>query len=286
MALRTKKLFLSLIFWKFTSMTSKFASFIILTLIGTAAFGQNTEPVKKSRRPDIPGAFVVELGVNRMTEAPNRVKYGLWGSRTANVYYQYEKRSMKSKFSFHPGIGLSMERFKFQSYVQEYEGTEAEPARLDNPTLIFDNAGNTRFAEFGHVLYDGDTLGQPNWSSSLNTKKSMLAMTYLDVPLELRFSTKPEDPARSFKVAIGGRVGYLLNASTKVKYKENGELKKLQNHQDFNLTRLRYGAHVKMFLGNFALFGYYNLTPLFEANKGPAATEAQTWTVGFALHSF
>ena len=113
-----------------------------------------------------------------------------------------------------------------------------------------------------------------------------MTMTFLQVPLELRVSTKPEDPARSFKVAIGGDVGYLLNASTKVKYKENGELKKLQNHQDFNLTRFRYGAHMKIFIGNFAIFGYYNLTPLFKENKGPAATDAQTYTVGFALHSF
>jgi hypothetical protein len=264
-------------------MTSKFASLIVLLLLTTVAFGQNTEPAKKTKRPDIPGTFVVELGINRMTGKPNEVKYGLWGSRTTNVYYQYETRILKSKFSFHPGIGLSLERFKFLSYNHYYF---SDTVRLNNPTLIFDAGGNTRFAEFAHVLYDGDTLGQPNWSSSLNTKKSMFAMTYIDVPLELRFSTKPEDPARSFKIAIGGRIGYLLNASTKVRYKENGDIKKIQNHNDFNLTRLRYGAHMKVFIGNFALFGYYNLTPLFKENKGPAATDTQTYTVGIALHSF
>ncbi len=264
-------------------MTSKFASLIVLMLLGTAAYSQSTEPTKKTKRPDIPGTFVVELGVNRLTEKPNEVKYGLWGSRTANVYYQYDMRILKSKFSFHPGIGLSMERFKFLSYLQYYPN---DTLRLSNPTLIFDDSGNTRFVDFGHALYDGDTLGQPNWANTLNTKKSMLTMTYIDVPLELRFSTKPDDPARSFKIAIGGRIGYLLNASTKVKYKENGELKKLQNHQAFNLNRLRYGASMKVFIGNFALFGYYNLTPLFESNKGPSRTDAQTYTVGIALHSF
>ena len=264
-------------------MTSKFASLIVLLLLATVAFGQNTEPAKKTKRPDIPGAFVVELGVNRMTKAPNSLKYGLWGSRTTNVYYQYEVRILKSKFSFHPGIGLSMERFKMMSYVETF-GTNK--VRLNNPTLMFDPNGNTRFVNFGNFLYDADSLDQPNWSSTLNTKKTMMTMTYVQVPLELRFSTKPEDPARSFKIAIGGDIGYLLNASTKVKYKENGELKKLQNHQNFNLTRLRYGAHMKIFIGNFAIFGYYNLTPLFKENLGPAATDTQTYTVGFALHSF
>lgn len=264
-------------------MTRKFASFIILSLLATAAFGQNTEPVKKTKRPDIPGTFVVELGVNRLTKDPNSIKYGLWGSRTANVFYQYDMRILKSKFSFHPGIGLSMERFKLMSYVETFGDNDV---RLNNPTLMYDPAGNTRFVDFSHYLYDADSLDQPNWSSSLSTKKSMMTMSFLDVPLELRFSTKPEDPARSFKIAIGGRVGYLLNASTKVRYKENGDIKKLQNHQDFNLTRLRYGAHMKIFIGNFALFGYYNLTPLFKENKGPEGTDAQTYTVGIALHSF
>jgi hypothetical protein len=264
-------------------MTSKFASLIVLLFFTTVAFAQNTEPAKKTKRPDIPGTFVVELGVNRLTSKPNEVKYGLWGSRTANVYYQYDMRIMNSKFSFHPGIGLSMERFKFMSYNQYYSN---DTVRLDNPTLIFDNAGNTRFQDFGHVLYDGDTLGQPNWASTLTTKKSMLVTNYIDVPLELRFSTKPDDPARSFKIAIGARIGYLLNTSTKIKYKENGDLKKLQNHNDYNLTRFRYGAQMKVFIGNFALFGYYNLTPLFKENKGPAATDTQTWTAGIALHSF
>jgi hypothetical protein len=38
---------------------------------------------------------------------------GLWGSRTVNVYYQYPIRFGRTKFSFNPGIGLSMERWKF-----------------------------------------------------------------------------------------------------------------------------------------------------------------------------
>jgi hypothetical protein len=39
-------------------------------------------------------------------DKPNELKYGLWGSRTLNLYYQYDMRIGKSKFSFHPGVGL------------------------------------------------------------------------------------------------------------------------------------------------------------------------------------
>src|SRR5688500_14597346 len=95
-------------------MIKKYASVALLLLLGYGAVAQSTETPKKSGRPDIPGTFVLELGLNRLTERPNKLKYGFWGSRTLNVYYQYDMRIAKSKFSFHPGIGFGMERFKLQ----------------------------------------------------------------------------------------------------------------------------------------------------------------------------
>jgi hypothetical protein len=114
----------------------------------------------------------------------------------------------------------------------------------------------------------------------------MLAATYIDVPVELRWSLKPEDPARSFKIAVGGRVGYLLNAHTKIKYKEDGDFKKLRNTQIYNLNRLRYSIFMKVYVGNFGLFGYYNLNTWFKDEKGPSKTQASVYTVGISLASF
>jgi hypothetical protein len=264
-------------------MIRKLASIAICLSLTLTAIAQSSETPKKTSRPDIPGAFALELGLNRMTDKPNELKYGFWGSRTLNVYYQYAKRLGKSKFSVHPGIGFGMERFKLQSSRQYFA---RDTVKYNNPTLIYDALGNTTFAPAANYIYDGDTLGQPNWSNSLSIKKSMLVLNYIDIPVELRFSTNPDDPARSFKVAVGGRVGYLLNAHTKIKYKEDGELKKLKNTQDFNLNRFRYSVYMKIYLGNFAFFGYYNLNPLFESGKGPMQTKAASYTVGISLASF
>ncbi|MBT1704985.1 outer membrane beta-barrel protein [Chryseosolibacter indicus] len=256
-------------------MIQKFPFILLLSVLSLTVQAQTTETPKKTGRPDIPGTFLVDLGINRTTESIGNLKYGFWGSRTINVYYLYDMRIGKSKFSFHPGIGLGMERFKLNS-----------AGSLQNPTLAFDAEGNTRFASAAAVIYDADSLGQINWSSSYSTKKSMMILNYLDIPLELRFSLKPEDPSRSFKIGIGGRVGYLLSSGTKIKYKENGELKKLKNNQDFNLSPIRYSASLRIYFGNFNLFGYYNLNPLFEKDKGPFATEAGTYTIGISLISF
>ena len=82
----------------------------------------------------------------------------------------------------------------------------------------------------------------------------------------------------------------MYDAFTKLKYREDGETKKLKDNQNWNLTRLRYGVSARLGIGNFSLFGYYNLTPLFEEGEGPyernIANDFQTVTVGIALSAF
>lgn len=241
----------------------KLASIAILIATSISAAAQTTEPSpKKYNRPDIPGAFVLELGVNSAMNAPSNFSLGFWGSRTLNVYYQYDIRILKSKFSFVPGIGLSLERFKFKN----------------GATLGYDAAD------------DSLKLFTPAETGMTGIRKSQLVTNYLDVPLEFRFNTNPDDPGRGFKAAVGGRIGFLYDSFSKLKYKEEGETKRLKDKQDWNLTQFRYGVYGKLGIGNFSLFGYYNLTPLFEEGKGPGeknvVTNFQTVTVGISLSSF
>ncbi len=240
----------------------KLAAITIFTVLLIPAFGQDTTTPnpKKTGRPDIPGTFTLELGVNSASGSPSTFDIGFWGSRSLNVYYQYEMRILKSKFSFVPGIGFSFERFKFKNeYTLDYNGS----------SLI---------------------MVSPQTAGRTNTKKSQLITNYIEVPLEICFRTNPEDPARSFKASVGGRVGYMFDSFTKIKYKEDGEMKKLKDKQDFNLQKFRYGVSAKIGVGNFSLFGYYNLTDLFQKDKGilenSQVKNFNTVTVGISLSSF
>src|SRR5688572_11797046 len=101
----------------------KTVSFAILFALSFAAAAQISEPnaesayssQKEGDQPNIPGTFTLELGLNSALNAPDKFEPALWGSRTINVYYQYEFRILQSKFSVVPGIGLSLERFKFKN---------------------------------------------------------------------------------------------------------------------------------------------------------------------------
>jgi hypothetical protein len=249
-------------------MTHKIAVLLFLSGISFTVLAQNEAPKKISRRPDIPGTFVLEFGFNSDLSAPEEFSLGFFGSRSVNIYYQYDFRILKSSFSFVPGIGLSLERFKFgNEYTLDYDPADAQSIMMVAP---------------------GDT-GIPG------IKKSQLITNYIDIPLEIKYSTKPDDPARSFKISVGGRVGYMYDSFSKIKYKENSEVKKFKNKEDYNLNKFRYGVTARIGIGNFSLFGYYNLTPLFEEGKGVSdiisSTERvkndfSTLTIGISLASF
>jgi hypothetical protein len=228
-----------------------------LFIISFNLFSQ--EKPKKAARPNIPGSFMIDLGVNRGIKSPTNFEQGFWGSRTLNLYYQYPMRFGRSKFSFNPGVGVSMERWKF---TNNYVVADTTDNAMDEFLLIP-----------GSALFTG-------------IKKSMLVANYVEIPLEFRFDTAPEDIARSFNVAIGGRIGYLFESKMKVKYREDGETKIIKDKQNLGLSQLRYGVYSRIGVGAFNIFGFYNLTPLFEKDKGPDKTTMNSYTVGISINGF
>jgi hypothetical protein len=243
-------------------MIRKISLLIVFIVILSPAFSQEKPAKKTSARPDIPGTLMIEYGFNFAPTASQGFDPNFIGSTTFNLYYQYELRILKSHFSFVPGIGFSFERYKFKN---------------------------------GHVLtnypiYDSVKMLPPVAAGYPQLKKSKLITNYVEIPLEFRYSLNPDDPARSFKISIGGRVGYLFDSFEKVKYREDGQTKKIKDKQNFNLTQFRYGLTSRLSFGSFSLFGYYNLSPLFEKGKGPVLhgerTEFSTFTVGLSLASF
>lgn len=237
-------------------MIRKIAVIALLSAFFSSAYSQETIEKKSKGRPDLPGTFTLEYGFNFAPQSTTGFSTGFWGSRTLNVYYQYEMRILKSNFSFVPGIGFSLERFKFKN----------------DSTLSYNADGQVEFAYLG------------------GTRKSQLITNFIEVPVDIVFRTNPEDPARSFKISVGGRVGYMIDSFTKLKYKQDGEVKQIKDKQGFDLSKFRYGLTAKVGAGNFAIFGYYNLNPLFESGKGliqkGQEKEFSTFTIGVSLASF
>ena len=121
--------------------------------------------------------------------------------------------------------------------------------------------------------------------STNHFKKYKLSMSYLEIPVELRFSSNPASSGKSWKIAIGGKVGTLINLHTKGKDLQdknnkaiNSYIAKENNKKYFNGTRLMGTARIGY--GIFSLFGAYQVNNILKEGAGP---DMKLYQVGISL---
>jgi hypothetical protein len=194
--------------------------------------------------------IVVELTFDNWIHNEDSLKVK-WYSRGFNAYFMYDIQLGKKKlFAVAPGLGI---------------GTSS----------IFTNS---RLVEDVDSLGGGTRLVERTDSY----KKNKLGLTYLDIPVELRFRSKPNAKNKSFKVAIGFKAGLLLDGKTKVKQKDaDGNMKVYKEKRYDDLNRFRYGATFRIGYGPFSVIGFYSLSKIFDKGKGPGITP---FSVGIAIN--
>jgi Outer membrane protein beta-barrel domain len=171
----------------------------------------------------------------------NRIK-GL--SRGVNLYFMLDKPFKGNpKMSVAFGLGVSTSNIFFRKTNVDIKSTGTR--------LPFSNL---------------DTLNR--------FKKFKLATAYLEIPIELRFSSKPLENNKSIKFAIGAKVGTLLKAQTKGKTLQdrndrtlNSYTQKESNKRFFNSTRL--SATARIGFGMYSLFASYQINNLLKDGAGP-----------------
>lgn len=152
-----------------------------------------------------------------------------------NIFGSYNYMFGKSNVSFSPGIGLGVHNLFTESWL-----------RVTNDSAFFEAIPDT-----------------------LNYKKYKMTNTYFDIPFELRYKSKGE-----FRIAIGFKFGFLVKAQTKYKgdnYLEGTTDKVIIKTGKFNFVeKNRYGFTGRIGYKWLNLWGYYQLSTLFEDGKGPA----------------
>lgn len=216
---------------------------------------------KRTARPDIPGTFLIDIGWNLVQSAPDNFETSVIGSRTLNMYYYYDIPVGNSNFVLMPGIGVGLDRFKFDNDITLSQGVDT-----DGNTVV-------SFVDLNDAFPTADI------------KKSQLIANYIDIPLEVRFYSNPSDKKRSFNVSVGGRAGIRFSSHTKLKYELNGDKVKTKDKQEFGLNRFRYGVTGRIGIGGFNLFYYQSLSEMFDG--GPSGTvDTSNITVGLSFTGF
>lgn len=198
--------------------------------------------------------FMFQIGVDNWAGAPDSLRFkGL--SRAFNAYFMFDF-PFKTDPRWSVGLG----------------------AGVSTSGMFFDKM-------FVDVKAGGNTLPFRNQADTNHFKKFKLATTHLEAPIELRFALNPENMDKSWKFAIGAKVGTMLNAHTKGKtlQNRNGQTlnaytQKETNRRFFNGTRL--AGTLRVGYGNLSLFGAYSVTTLIKEGFG---AEIRPYTIGITF---
>ena len=145
--------------------------------------------------------------------------------------------------------------------------------------VSFSHFSNRSMLNFEEDVLNEFTSATP-FAPETMPDRAKFAANYLEVPFEIRFRTKGY---KHFKVMLGGKIGYQLNALTQTTQIYNGyrEVVKRVGFPDSN--PLRYGATIRVGIRNWALYGAYYFSPLFTNSQ---SIELTPFTVGLSISLF
>lgn len=134
-----------------------------------------------------------------------------------------------------------------------------------------------------NMYFDKMTVGIKDNTSSIRFKdvsdtsrfkRYKLSVNFLEVPVELRYRFNSNDDKKSVKIAVGAKIGTLINAHIKGKVFQNSANQTLNDYtlkenskQFFSKQRLSLMGRVGV--GSLSLFASYSVTPLFKEGLGP-----------------
>lgn len=138
--------------------------------------------------------------------------------------------------------------------------------------LSFQNAANNAFPVYhwntAYTSIDSTTLGL--FADSVENISNRFSQQWIDIPLEFRIRSNNNSHGKSFKIGIGGKVGYMIgNHYTHAEKDADGMISKYKMYHIRNLNPIRYGLTGRIGFGSVSLGAYYSLSTLFKTDKGP-----------------
>jgi len=210
----------------------KLVFFSLLSLIGIVVSAQ---PVAESTMKKVSVGYDIYTSI--WMDMPTGIK-----TRTinqgANVFLMYNHLMGEKGFSFAGGLGVSSENLYLKdAYVPNVKA---------------------------------DSISFTDLPDGVNIKRSKLNVTYIDIPIEMRYVTKSK-----MRFTLGMKFGFAVDSKTKIKgdaFDSEGALGwgTKEKHKDVNqLESTRFGIQARIGYKWVHLYGYYSLNRVFTADKGP-----------------
>lgn len=167
-----------------------------------------------------------------------------WGSWYLGVN-SVQRTTLSNNFYMEWALGVSWYSFKFQN---------------DKTLIVKDDTG---------VRFEEDTR-------DVSHIKSRLGATYINASFVPMFTAGGYKGSKrwwsynnGFRIGAGPYVGYRIQSSTKVVYKEDGDRERDRNRDNFYMNNLRYGIRLQIGVRSTDFFFNYDMNELFATGKGP-----------------
>lgn len=208
----------------------------------THSVSTNTKKINLTNRPG--DHIMVQLSSDHWMSMPDSIGSHQKGlSRGFNIYFMYNKPFKNSpNYSLGIGLGISTSNMIFRKMNVDLNATSA-------------------------------TLPFTHLDSTSHFKKYKLATSYLQIPIEIRYFAKPDNPNKSLKAALGLKFGALVNAHTKGKILQDKNGLTLNSYTEKeNSKRYIDGSQImataRIGYGIFSLFGSYQLNTVLRSGYG------------------
>jgi outer membrane protein with beta-barrel domain len=125
------------------------------------------------------------------------------------------------------------------------------------------------------AAYQNQTLAFPNEEGGPHFKRYKLCTTYLEFPVELRFSLDPEHMDHSWKFAVGTKIGLMMSAYTKgvdlvsAQGIVQGSYTEKESSKQFFST-FEFTPTIRISKGVIGFFAQIHANPLIKASAGPS----------------
>lgn len=216
--------------------------FLVSTLAGFSQRLQRTgKPIKKDN-------FLIDITYASLINAPKNVTFDMGYGASFQLFYDHQFKAKVLSGAI--GIGYSNDNYYSNAFISHYDSI---------------NGNYSTFKPFGDL------------DSAI--KRNKYVTNYFEIPIELRYRSKPNVNGHSWKASVGFRVGFRLGSHTRTTT-DDGRFE-IYNHDA--LRRIRYGVTARLGYGRFGFVGNYNITRLFEDNRGH---EMIPWSVGITLAPF
>lgn len=235
------------------------------TIFSIQAQDQERKKTPIGGRPDIKGDLFLEVGLNVLNNRPSDLNTRIMRSRTFNIYYQAPINMFgdNSGFTFNPGLGLGIDKLTFTNGRNIFNNPQVGPnsSRLADVTTVY--------------------------GANIDLQANNFTLSYFDVPLEFRYHFNKRNYDKSFKIAIGAKVGYALKAQTKIRFTDANDLnRQVKDRQSFGVNPFRYGVYTRLGSPGFNVWAHYALNTLFQKDLGPFQTQASQFNFGISVALF